>query len=252
MSSAGLPSKTESKPPSAYGSVLAALLENAAIVGPSEAAVIAAIKADEIKVDQPLPGSHEKRTFFELVYEGGLMNSFVDTHGDAVPKLSGLQLWKWVKLDELETSHIALARLLEVEAIPGKFNGYSFEYFMHRWECLTLLPKFRHKFTTSILGRYFRMSSANLPTPLRGVDSLVTFHQKEVSYLDGVIAEDLCSEKYSLDKLYYIGGSNPGFDYFYREQTTDGACHNASLRSVQRAQIHLFFARSQCACVGRD
>lgn len=54
------------------------------------------------------------------------------------------------------------------------------------------------------------------------VDSYVQFLEKEIVYVDHPIKADLCTELYSLGRLYFVGKSNPGFDYFYRERTTDG------------------------------
>ncbi len=226
--------------PRLYASVLAQVLTHPKILRPDLASVSAAIKADPIAVKEPLPGSDDPRTFDALVCDGVFVNSFdgIDAQTPvAIPRLSAIQLWKWVR-QEVTIEQRALRMLLEVDA-STKFDGYSFEYFMLRWECLTQLPVFQHKFASSILGRYFRKAASELSRPLRDVNAFVQFGEKEITYIDDPIRENLCTDRYSLGHLYYIGKSNPGFDYFYRERTTDGAGPSVAVRVVDDNSFYL-------------
>jgi len=143
-----------------------------------------------------------------------------------VPRLSAIQLWKWVipSAGRVETSdQAALRALLEVDASSAKFDGYTFEYFIFRWEWLSRMSTFRHRYSSSVLGRYYRMAANSLNDALRAFNVNVEFRERGIAYLEDSIRADLATELYSLDKLYYVGKSNPGFDYFYRERSTDGS-----------------------------
>jgi len=243
--------------PRSYSSVLAQLLKLQQFLRPGSDAVRAAIKADAIAVKESLPDSDDPRTFDALVCDGVFVNSFEEIDAQnpmAVPRLSAIQLWKWLTPAEskLETDHQrALRMLLEVDANSTKFDGYSFEYFMLQWECLTQRPVFQHTCATSILGRYLRTPATKLTRSLRDVNSLVQFGGKEITYIGDPITEDLCTDRYSLGHLYYVGKSNPGFDYFYRERTTDGAPLSVAVRLVDpnscsfvQARISLSWSKS--------
>jgi hypothetical protein len=188
--------------------------------------VIAAIKADAIAVNEPLPGSDDSETFDSMVCAGRFVNSFENMGAKmrAVPRLSAFQLWMWVTPEVGKGENAlqeALRLLLEVDATSTAFTGYSFEYFMFHWENLTQIEVFQHKLATSILGRYLRKASNELNKALGDVDAMVQFSSKERKILQHSITMDLCTDCYSWGHIYFIGKSNPGFDYFYRERTID-------------------------------
>jgi len=183
------------------------------IVSPDARVVSAVVKGDSLSWK-------EQEWLDAAVIDGRALNSYDADSESIVPRSSAFQLWKWVNGGtEYKPERAALDLLLSVDASTAVFDGKFFEYFMSRWESLTRFDLFRHKHANSILGRYLRMSSAQIGMmpEWKNIDCAIVFGLKPVLQIDKNINADLSTVCFGRDYIYHVGKSQPGFDYFFRE-----------------------------------
>jgi len=120
----------------------------------------------------------------------------------------------------------ALAALVGIPTNPGPGTDWNaFEEFCKQWEVVSRL--FPHCDSQTILGRYLRPSvserSQDTFDMFSRVDVEVSLTHVTIEAVEGQITANLASDRFDTGQVYYSAASNnPGFDYFYLEQTPAG------------------------------
>jgi len=188
-----------------------------AAFNPGRYRVEVAVCADRLPLRHMLA---TQSTIEDDIKAGYFINSVPELGVDEIiPQLSLLQLRRY-------STEEPMASLVAIPTNPARVaDGKAFEDFCLHWERVSRI--YRHRDSATILGRYLRPSvserSAAAFQAMKKIDLPLALGDLEIEKIDGQITANLASDKYKLGQIYYSNATNnPGFDYFYLAQSSEG------------------------------